>query len=73
MQLIEKRRIVKMTKFVVIVRYEGLIDYEVEAETEEEARNIADQMFSEEDDRKISASVAYYDICDCWEFNEENC
>ncbi len=60
-----------MTKFVVIVRYEGLIDYEVEAETEEEARNIADQMFSEEDDRKISASVAYYDICDCWEFNEE--
>ena len=62
-----------MTKFVVIVRYEGLIDYEVEAETEEEARNIADQMFSEEDDRKISASVAYYDICDCWEFNEESC
>ena len=42
-----------MTKFVVIVRYEGLIDYEVEAETEEEARDIADQMFSEEDDRKI--------------------
>ena len=62
-----------MTKFVVIVRYEGLIDYEVEAKTEEEARNIADQMFSEEDDRKISASVAYYDICDCWELNEENC
>ena len=62
-----------MTKFVVIVRYEGLIDYEVEAETEEEARNIADQMFSEEDDRKISASVAYYDICDCLELNEENC
>ena len=62
-----------MTKFVVIVRYEGLIDYEVEAETEEEARNISDQMFSEEDDRKISASVAYYDICDCRELNEENC
>lgn len=62
-----------MTKFVVIVRYEGAIDYEVEAETEEEARDIAEQMFSEEDDRKISASVAYYDICDCWEFNEENC
>lgn len=62
-----------MKKFVVIVHYEGAMDYEVEAETEEEARDIADQMFSEEDDRKISTSVAYYDICDCWEFNEENC
>ena len=39
--------------------------------TEEEARDIADQMFSEEDDRKISASVAYYDICDCWELDQE--
>ena len=58
-----------MTKFVVIIRYEGLIDYEVEAETEEEARDIADKMFSEEDDRKISESVAYYDICDCWELD----
>ena len=62
-----------MKKFVVIVHYEGAMDYEVEAETEEEARDIADQMFSEEDGRKISASVAYYDICDCWELDEENC
>ena len=58
-----------MKKFVVIIHYEGAMDYEVEAETEEEARDIADQMFSEEDDRKISTSVAYYDICDCWELD----
>ena len=47
--------------------------YDCPYQENEEARDIADQMFSEEDDRKISASVAYYDICDCWEFNEENC
>ena len=53
-----------MKKFVVVVHYEGAMNYEVEAETEEEAKEIADQMFNEEDDREISAQIADYDICD---------
>ena len=47
-----------MKKFAVVVHYEGAMNYEVEAETEEEARDIADQMFNEEDDREISAQIA---------------
>lgn len=62
-----------MKKFAVVVHYEGAMNYEVEAETEEEAKEIADQMFNEEDDREISAQIADYDICDCWELNKEDC
>ena len=60
-----------MKKFEVVVHYEGVISYEVEAQTEEEARQIAERMFGDESDAIIAAEIADCDICDCWEMEEE--
>lgn len=60
-----------MKKFEVVVHYEGVISYEVEAQTEEEARQIAERMFGDESDVIIAAEIADCDICDCWEMEEE--
>ena len=60
-----------MKKFEVVVHYEGAISYEVEAQTEEEARQIAERMFGDESNAIIAAEISDCDICDCWEMEEE--
>lgn len=60
-----------MKKFGVIVYYEGAINYEVEAQTEDEARQIAEKMFGNESDSIIAAEIADCGVCDCWEIKEE--
>ena len=68
---LNKRRIINMKKFGVIVYYEGAINYEVEAQTEDEARQIAEKMFGDESDSIIAAEIADCGVCDCWEIKEE--
>ena len=60
-----------MKKFEVVVYYEGAISYEVEAQTEEEARQIAERMFGDESDTIIAAEIADCGICDCCEIEED--
>lgn len=57
----------KKAKYNVVVHYEGTISYEVEAESEDEAKRIAETMFGDEDDRTIAAEIADVTACDCWE------
>ena len=60
-----------MKKLGVIVYYEGAINYEVEAQTEDEARQIAEKMYGDESDAIIAAEISDCVICDCWEMEEE--
>ena len=60
----------QMKKFEVVVHYEGTINYEVEAQTEDEAKQIAEKMFGDESDTIIAAEITDCGICDCWEMEE---
>ena len=60
-----------MKKFEVVVHYEGAISYEVKAETEDEAKQIAEKMFEDESDTTIAAEIADCGVCDCWEIEEK--
>ena len=60
-----------MKKFEVVVYDEGDINYEVEAQTEDEAKQIAERMFDNESDSIIAAEIANCGICDCWEMEED--
>ncbi len=60
-----------MKNFEVVVHYEGAINYEVEAHTEDEAKQIAEQMFGDESDSIIAAEIADCGVCDCYEIEEE--
>ena len=60
----------QMKKFEVVVHYEGAINYEVEAQTEDEAKQIAEKMFGNESDTIIAAEITDCGICDCWEMEE---
>ena len=46
-----------MKKFEVVVHYEGAISYEVEAQTKNEAKQIAEKMFGDESDTIIAAKL----------------
>lgn len=56
-----------MKKFEVVVHYEGSMNYEVEAQTEDEARQIAERMFDNEYDSVIATAIADCGVCDCLE------
>ena len=56
-----------MKKFEVVVHYEGSINYKVEAQTEDEARIIAEKLFGDESDSIIAAEIADCGVCDIWE------
>ena len=51
----------------VKVHYEGGWLFEVEAESADEAKEIAEQMFGGIDDRELVANLADVKVDDCWE------
>lgn len=56
-----------MKKFEVVVHYEGSINYKVEAQTEDEAKEMAERFFGDESDSVIAAEISDCNVCDCWE------
>lgn len=57
-----------MTKeYSVVVYFEGIIEYEVEANNDTEAREKAEAMFNEEDARVVQSAVYTQVIADCSE------
>ncbi len=58
-------------KFNVIVHYEGAMNYEVDAMTEDEAKAKAEELFSGENGDTILGNVALTEICDCNEVSAE--
>ena len=51
----------------VNVHYEGGWLFEVEADSEDEAKDIAEKMFEEIDDKELVANLADVKVDDCWE------
>ena len=56
-----------MKKFNVVIHYEGGWSFEIEANNEEVAKEIAEEMFSDISDRDLIANLADVFIDDCWE------
>lgn len=53
--------------YKVNVHYEGGWLFEIEADSEDEARQIAEEQFADIDDRELVANIADIQIDDCWE------
>ena len=51
-----------MKQFNIIIHYEGSIDYEIEAKTEDEAIQIAEKMFNKENNNRIAAASIVNEI-----------
>lgn len=58
-----------MKKFNVVIHYEGGWSFEIEANDEEVAKEIAEEMFDDISDRDLIANLADVFIDDCWEAN----
>lgn len=56
-----------MKKFNVVIHYAGAFDFEIKANTEEEAKEKAYALFDEVDKRDLVANLGDVDVCDCWE------
>jgi hypothetical protein len=56
-----------MKKFNVVIHYEGGWSFEIEANDEEAAKEIAEEMFADIPDMDLIANLADVFIDDCWE------
>ncbi len=56
----------KKRTYTAIVHYEGAYDFEVEATSEEEAREKAEKLFSEADPTNVWSNIDY-EVSDCYE------
>lgn len=56
-----------MKNFRVIVHYAGACDFEIKANSEEQAEEKAYTLFEETDDRDLVANLDEVNVCDCWE------
>lgn len=54
-------------KYLVSVYFEGIIEYEVDANNDTEAREEAEALFNEEDARVIQSGIYTQEITDCSE------
>ena len=54
-------------KYLVSVYFDGIIEYEVEANNDTEAREEAETMFNEEDSRVVQSGIYTQVIADCSE------
>lgn len=52
--------------YSVTVYFEGTIDYEIEADSEADAKAKAEEMFNEEDAREVQVGVLSQEITDCF-------
>jgi hypothetical protein len=53
----------------VVVHYEGAIAFDIEAENEEKAEQLADVYIGDIDDREFIANLCEIGVCDCYEVN----
>ena len=56
-----------MKTYEVIIHYAGAVNVQVEAENEEQAREMAEQSFDKMSDADLISDLADIHICDCWE------
>lgn len=56
-----------MGNYHVVIHYEGTINYDIESETEQEAKDKAERLFGDESPAEIQANVMNFRVCDCSE------
>ena len=54
-------------KYNVIIHYEGGWNFEIEAENEDEAKQIAENKFAELSPKELVENIADCFVCDCCE------
>lgn len=56
-------------KYNVVVHYEGGWKFEIEAENEDKAKEIAEMEFAHISAKTLVNNLADVFVCDCWEAN----
>ena len=54
-------------KYNVVIHYEGGWSFEIEAENEDKAKEIAEMKFAELSAEELIDNLADSFVCDCWE------
>ena len=55
--------------YKVVIHYAGAVDFEIEADNEEKAKQLAETYFDDMDDRELVANLGEIGVCDCYEVN----
>lgn len=58
-----------MSRYAVIVRYEGTYDFVIDAQSEEEAKIIASKKFALVNNGDLDGII--YRVCDAWEVGKK--
>lgn len=53
--------------YKVVVHYEGAITFEIEADNEEKAEQLAEEYFGDMSERELVDNLADIGVCDCYE------
>ena len=56
-----------MNTYKVIVHYEGAFEYDIIAESEDDAKEMAMDMAEKEPNKALDDNLADIFVCDCWE------
>lgn len=57
-------------KYNVVIHYEGGWSFEIEAENEDVAKEIANAQFADLSPKELINNLADVFVCDCWEEKE---
>lgn len=53
--------------FRVVIHYEGAVAFEIEADNEENAEQLAEEYFDNMSERELIDNLADIGVCDCYE------
>ena len=56
-----------MKTYKVVVHYEGAFEYDITAESEDDAKDIAMDMAEKEPNKALDDNLADMFVCDCWQ------
>lgn len=59
-------------KYRVVVHYGGAMAYDVEAESEDKAKDAASELFANEGYKAIAEGLEDANVCDIWESENED-
>ena len=51
----------------VIIHYEGAVAFEIEADNEEKAEQLAEECFDDMSEKELIANLGEIGVCDCYE------
>ena len=60
-----------MKKYRVIIHYEGAVAFNVKADNEAKAEQLAEELFDKMSDSELIAGLCEIGACDCYEVDEK--